>query len=58
MADKLEAVVQKRMAWFAALSEEDQGKVRADKVAMTSDEETKQARQAEMQATFQTADTN
>ena len=43
------------MAWFGSLSEEDQGKVRADK---QMDEEAKQARQQEMQATFTTADTN
>ena len=55
MAEHLEAVVQKRMAWFGSLSEEDQGKVRADK---QMDEEAKQARQQEMQATFTTADTN
>ena len=58
MAEHLEAVVQKRMAWFSSLSEEDQGKVRADKQAMTNDEETKQARQQEMTTTFTTADTN
>ena len=58
MGDNLEAVVQKRMAWFNALSEEDQGKVKADKQAMMASEETKEARQAEMTATFQTADTN
>ena len=58
MAEHLDAIVQKRLAWFNALSEEDQGKVRADKQAAQSDEAVKAERMAEMMATFQAADTN
>ena len=57
MAEHLETVVQKRLAWFQGLSEEDQGKVRADKQAV-ADEAVKAERAAEMMATFQAADTN
>ena len=57
MAEHLETVVQKRLAWFQSLSEEDQAKVRADKQAV-ADEAVKAERGAEMMATFQAADTN
>ena len=57
MAENLDAVVNQRMAWMASLSDEDKGKVRADREAGAA-EENKAARMEEFMATFSAADAN
>ena len=58
MAEHLDAIVNKRLEWFNALSAEQQAAARADRQAATTDETVKAERMAEMMATFQAADTN
>ena len=56
MAD-ITNLANKRIAWRAALSADDQAKVAAEKANWEA-EETKAERMAEFGATFQSADTN
>lgn len=53
----LAALANKRLAWRATLSADEQAALEADRAAF-SNEETKAERMAEMAATFQAADTN
>ena len=57
MAEHLDALAAKRMAWMGSLSDEDKQKLVAEKGSWES-EDTKAERMQEMQATFQAADTN
>ena len=57
MAEHLNELVAFRITWFGGLSEEDRGKIAADR-ATWREEPTKSEREAEMAATFNAADTN
>ena len=57
MAEHLNELVQFRITWFGGLSEEDRGKIVADRATLR-EEPTKSEREAEMAATFQAADTD